>query len=80
MFFFYPPFNFPEDKDHCTGCFSHVKHGAALSGLSNWIIKLLFIVIESLPFLLCISLSLSRQVPFFSSGLGACLKGGCSNC
>lgn len=25
--------NFPENKDDCMGCLSHVKHGAALSGL-----------------------------------------------
>jgi hypothetical protein len=25
--------NYPENKDDCMGCLSHVKHGAALSGL-----------------------------------------------
>jgi len=53
--------NFPEDKDQYMGFLSHVKHGAALSGLclNN------YSVIESMPFLFFLSLSLTHRTLFF---------------
>jgi len=30
--FFFIRVNYLENKDDCRGCFSHVKHGAALAG------------------------------------------------
>jgi len=53
--------NFPEEKDLYMGFLSHVKHGAALLGLclNN------YSIIESMPFVFFLSLSLTHQTLFF---------------